>query len=190
MRYDVVIIGGGLAGKTAATALQERGLKCAIVAEGLSLRDVDMKDFVAAGGSLFAGDRVVKAEVVDGRVLSLTTERLEDELLVADNYILATGKYFSRGIVADMSGVHEPVFGLDVDVEADRSTWFERDFAADQKFMSFGVRNFGQGRVALEGVVLTNLFAAGEVLAGITGIEADAQAVIEKSALEAVSNIK
>lgn len=189
MRYDVVIIGGGLAGKTAATALQAKGLKCAVVADGLSLRDVDLKEFVAAGGSLFSGDRVVKANVEDGRVLSLVTERLEDELLVADNYILATGKYFSRGIVADMNSVYEPVFGLDVEADEDRSGWFDRDFAADQKFMSFGVRNYGQGRVALEGVVLTNLFAAGEVLAGITGIEADAKEIIVKSALDAVSNI-
>ena len=77
----------------------------------------------------------------------------------------------------------------DVEADEDRSGWFDRDFAADQKFMSFGVRNYGQGRVALEGVVLTNLFAAGEVLAGITGIEADAKEIIVKSALDAVANI-
>lgn len=190
MRYDVVIIGGGLAGKTAATALQAKGLKCAVVADGLSLRNVDLKEFVAAGGSLFAGDRVLGADVADGKVTAIRTERLEDEALVADNYILASGKYFSRGIVADMSRIYEPIFGLDVEADADRSVWFDRDFAADQKFMSYGVKNFGNGRVALEGVVLSNLFAAGEVLAGITGIEADAAEIILKSALDAVSNIK
>lgn len=190
MRYDVVIIGGGLAGKTAATALQAKGLKCAVVADGLSLRDVDLKEFVAAGGSLFAGDRVLGADVADGKVTAIRTERLEDEALVADNYILASGKYFSRGIVADMSRIYEPIFGLDVEADVDRSVWFDRDFAADQKFMSYGVKNFGNGRVALEGVVLSNLFAAGEVLAGITGIEADAAEIILKSALDAVSNIK
>lgn len=187
MKFDTVIIGGGLAGCTAAQALIERGLRCAVITEGLSLRDVPLRTLSC---SLFVGDRVLSADVEGGRVLALHTLRLEDEPLVADNYILATGKFFSKGIVADMDRVYEPIFGLDLELAADRDKWFSADFAADQGFMHTGVRNHGRGRVSLDGVVLENIFAAGEVLAEISGLEADAEDRIRKSAAEAAANIK
>lgn len=190
MKFDVAIIGGGLAGYTAALDLAERGFRCAVVAEGLSLRDVPVRSLPADRCSLFIGDRVISADVADGRIAALHTLRLEDEALEADNFILATGKYFSKGIVVDMHRIYEPVFGLDVEADDDRSTWFESDFGSSQKFLSFGVKNYGHGHVSVEGVMLSNLFAAGEVLAGITGIEPDAEEIIKKSAVEAAANIR
>lgn len=190
MRYDVVIIGGGLAGVTAAEALQEKGLRCAIVAEGLSLHDVKPETIVAKGGSLFAGDRVISGTIENGKVTAIFTQKLEDEPLEAENYILATGKYFSRGIMTDMKKVYEPIFGLDIVANEDHSAWFDMDFSADQEFMAFGVKDNGDGKVSLGGEVLANIFAAGEVLAGVTGIEENALELIRKSALAAVSNIK
>lgn len=190
MRYDVVIIGGGLAGTTAAEALQEKGLRCAIVAEGHSLRDVHPEKILAKGGSLFAGDRVEYGKIENGKVLAIYTQKLEDEPLEADYYILATGKYFSRGIMTDMGKVYEPVFGLDVEALESRTDWFNVDFSADQPFMSFGVRDNGNGKVSLKGETLSNVFAAGEVLAGMSAIDPDIEEKIVKSALAAVSNIK
>lgn len=188
MRYDAVVIGAGVAGATAARALLEKGLKCALIAQGHSTSDPDMKPLVAAGLSLYLGDQVLSGDIQDGNLLALHTQKMEDEPIVASNYILASGKYFSRGIVADMDKVYEPIFGLDVEFDADRSTWIDPDFSHKQKFMSFGVKNYGQGRVAREGFVLSNLFAAGEVLEGITAL--DSNETIAASALEAVSNIK
>lgn len=189
MKFDVIIIGGGLAGMTAATALQNAGLKCAVIAEGLSLHNASRREFSAAGGTLLAGDRVTGGRFSDGRLVEVRTEKLEDVPLTADNFILATGKYFSKGIVADMDKVYEPLFGLDVAYEEDRSKWFDPSFAAPQKFLEFGVR--AQDGCALkDGKAIANLFPAGEVLAGISSAQSDATEQIIKSAQDAVTAIR
>ena len=184
MKFDVVVIGGGLAGMTAATALQQGGLKCAVVAEGLSLSGASREAYTAAGGTLLAGDRVTGGTIENGRLVSIRTEKLGDVTLEARAFILATGKFFSRGIVADMQKVYEPIFGLDVQYDADRSTWFSPSFAAPQRFLEFGVIA-EDGCAVRDGVRIENLFPAGEVLAGLSSAASDATAEIKKSALAA-----
>ncbi|MBO6170483.1 MAG: FAD-binding protein [Bacteroidales bacterium] len=189
MRFDVVIIGGGLAGMTAATELQRSGLRCAVVAEGLSLNNVSRKEFKAAGGTLLQGDKVTGGVIKDGRLLCVNTQKLGDVVLEADSFILATGKYFSRGLVADMDKVYEPLFGLDVDYDPDRSTWFDRSFAAPQKFLEFGV-NTQDGAALKDGEPIVNLYPVGEVLKGISSAGSDASRAILDSAEAAVQAIK
>ncbi len=184
MKFDVVVIGGGLAGMTAATALQQGGLRCAVIAEGLSLSGASREAYTAAGGTLLAGDRVTGGTIENGRLLSIRTEKLGDVTLEARAFILATGKFFSRGIVADMQKVYEPIFGLDVQYDADRSTWFSHSFAAPQRFLEFGVIA-EDGCAVRNGVKIENLFPAGEVLAGLSSAASDATAEIKKSALAA-----
>lgn len=184
MKFDVVVIGGGLAGMTAATALQQGGLRCAVIAEGLSLSGASREAYTAAGGTLLAGDRVTGGTIENGRLLSIRTEKLGDVTLEARAFILATGKFFSRGIVADMQKVYEPIFGLDVQYDADRSTWFSPSFAAPQRFLEFGVIA-KDGCAVRNGVKIENLFPAGEVLAGLSSAASDATAEIKKSALAA-----
>ena len=189
MKFDVIVIGGGLAGMTAATALQASGLKCAVVAEGLSLYNCPRNTFRAAGGTLLAGDRVTGGVFEGDRLVSVSTEKLGDVTLEADAFVLATGKYFSRGIVADMDKVYEPLFGLDVEYDEDRSKWFDASFAAPQRFLEFGVKA-KDGCALRDGKPVVNLFPAGEVLAGICGAQGDATATIQKSALDAVDAIR
>ena len=184
MKFDAVIIGGGLAGMTAATALQQGGLKCAVVAEGLSLSGASREAYTAAGGTLLAGDRVTGGTIENGRLVSIRTEKLGDVTLEARAFILATGKYFSRGIVADMNRVYEPVFGLDVQYDTDRICWFNSSFSAPQRFLEFGVIT-EDGCAVKDGVKIENLFPAGEVLAGLSSAASDATAEIKKSALAA-----
>ncbi len=184
MKFDAVIIGGGLAGMTAATALQQGGLRCAVVAEGLSLSGASREAYTAAGGTLLAGDRVTGGTIENGRLVSIRTEKLGDVTLEARAFILATGKFFSRGIIADMQKVYEPIFGLDVQYDADRSTWFSPSFAAPQRFLEFGVIA-EDGCAVRNGVKIENLFPAGEVLAGLSSAASDATAEIKKSALAA-----
>ena len=188
MKFDVVIIGGGLAGVTAATALQESGRRCAMVAEGLSLHEAPREAFRAAGGTVLAGDRVTGGVISDGKLLNVNTEKLGDVTLEAPYFILATGKYFSRGIVADMESVREPLFGLDVQYLEDRSKWFSPSFSAPQPFMEFGVR-INDGCAVIGGRKIANLFPAGEVLAGISITAPDAVERIKWSALDAAALI-
>ena len=189
MKFDVVIIGGGLAGMTAATELQQAGLKCAVVAEGLSLFNTSRQEFKAAGGTLLAGDRVVSGRFAEDRLAAVRTEKLGDVELEAGSYVLATGKYFSRGLVADMDKVYEPLFGLDVEFDEDRSAWFDASFSAPQRFLAFGVKT-RDGRALKDGKLIANLFPAGELLAGISSAQGDATELIKKSALEAAKAIR
>ena len=174
---------------TAATELQKAGLKCAVVAEGLSLHNTSRREFSAAGGTLLAGDRVISGCFADGRLLSVCTEKLGDVKLEAAHFILATGKYFSKGIVADMDKVYEPLFGLDVEYDEDRSNWFDASFSAPQKFLEFGVRS-QDGCALKDGAVVANLYPAGEVLAGISCAQGDATDKIRQSAADVVKAIR
>ena len=169
MRFDVVIIGGGWAGCTAAEQLVEAGRKVCIVSEGLSLAAVKYDSPYARlaalqkqGVFVLRGDRAVCGKIEDGKVVAVRT-RNQDEPLVADEYILATGKFFSRGLLSDKDHVWEPVFGVDVDYDPDRTKWYDPDFDAPQPFMKFGVKTDAEGHVLVEGRAIVNLTAVGDI---------------------------
>ena len=174
MRYDVVIIGGGLAGMTAGVCLQKAGMRCCVVAEGLSLHDTPRAEYLSAGGVLLQGDSVVRGEWDAMRLKRVYTRNLEGTPLEADSFILCTGAFFSRGLAATMDKVYETVFGADVEYDPCRDNWYDSDFYAPQPFERFGVKTSAQGLVLFGGVPAENLYAAGEVLSGGVDIEQSA----------------
>lgn len=171
MKYDVIIIGGGLAGITAGMELLKAGRTCCIVSEGLSLHKTPKEEYIAAGGTFLAGDSVISGVWDGDALLSVRTRNLEATPLEADNFILASGKFFSRGLVATMDTVYEPVFGCDVEFDPCRDRWYDSDFYAIQPFERFGVKTTPEGRVLIDGKPTANLWAAGEILAGDIDIE-------------------
>lgn len=179
MRYDVVIIGGGLAGMTAAVALRKAGKSCAVVSEGLSLHETPRKEFISLGGTLFPGDSVIGGCWDGDRLVSVSTRNLEGTPLEADAFILATGKFFSRGLISTMDRIYEPIFGADVEYDENRDNWVDPDFHASQPFERFGVKT-EDCRVVIGGAVKENLFAAGEILAGEVDIIKSAEEVCRK----------
>ena len=163
----MVIIGGGQAGTAAGVRLLGLGLSCAIVSEGLSLESGSKAEFLRLGGTFLPGDSVLGGEFSsDGRLLRVRTRNLEGTPLEARHFILATGRFFSKGLVATMDSVVEPVFGCDVTYEPDRSAWCSQDFFAPQPFESFGVRTDDGGRVSISGRRVPNFYACGEILEG------------------------
>ena len=163
MKFDVIIIGGGLAGMTAGVALRKAGKRCLVVSEGLSLHETPRSEYLSLGGILMAGDSVLSG-VWEGDVLkSVRTRNMEGTVLEADAYILCTGKFFSKGLVSSMDGIVEPVFGCDVIY--DRDNWVSSDFFAPQPFERFGIAT-SEGRAVIGGKAAANLYAAGEVVAG------------------------
>lgn len=86
--------------------------------------------------------------------------------LEAEEFVLATGRFFSKGLVADMDTVRESLFGADVDFPADRSEWFDPDFFAPQPFESFGVKTDAKGRILIGGKAVENVYAVGKILGG------------------------
>ncbi len=171
MKFDAVVIGGGKAGCEAATLLLDAGLKVCLVSAGLTM-DVESTDpwvesraVARKGAVVLRGDTAVSAGIEADRVHSVYTECLEDEPLEARLFILATGKYFSRGLLSDMERIYEPVFGADVDYIPGRENWYDSDFSAAQPFLGFGVKTDAQGRVLIGGKSIKNLYATGDILA-------------------------
>lgn len=116
------------------------------------------------GGSYLMGDEVTRAHIHDGVVHSVVTKNLEQHYIEASHFILATGGYFSKGLVANPFQVYEPVFGLDVDFKEDRNGWYNPAFAQDQPYMHFGVKTDASLRALKDGQPLENLYAVGSVL--------------------------
>lgn len=177
MKCDVVIIGGGLAGLTAAVELQKAGKRCVVVAGGVSLHETPRAEYIAAGGIFLRGDFVRRGEWDGQRLLRVWTRNLGSEAIEAPYFILATGRFFSKGLVSTMDEIREPVFDCDVRYEKDRSAWVNLDFFGPQPFEEFGVETDECGRAMVHGVAADNLYAAGEILCGRKDIEQTALAV-------------
>ena len=185
MKFDVIIIGAGSAGLRVASALQGAGLKTAVIGAGRSVNEVDPAPYERLGGTLLIGDSVSEGLFEDGRLKAVRTANLGAYPLEAERFVLATGKFLGGGLVADMERVYEPLFGLDVAWDEDRSRWFDADFGAPQPFLSFGLKTDAQSRPSLGGRTVENLYACGEILAGISAV--DGQEAIAASAAKVLS---
>jgi len=165
MKFDVVIIGGGLAGLTAGVRLLEAGKTCCAVSAGRSLHEVPFKRFRELGGVLLSGDKVEGGEWDGDRLVSVSTRNLADAALEAPVFILSTGKFFSCGLVATPDTIFEPLFGCDVLFEKNRDNWYSTDFFKRQPFENFGLRT-EDGLAFRGGRRTANLYPAGEILEG------------------------
>jgi glycerol-3-phosphate dehydrogenase subunit B len=120
--------------------------------------------FEVLGGTFLMGDEVTSAALHEGVVSSVTTRNLDTVRLFADHFILASGSFFSKGLVSTPTQVHEPLFGLDVDYPEDRNQWYRSDFFEDQPYLGFGVRTDSGLHPLKDGVPVRNLFAIGSIL--------------------------
>lgn len=132
--------------------------------------------FQRLGGVYMLGDNVKSGKIEDGMLKSVSTTNLGDDSIKADNYILATGSFFSHGLIAAPNRIYEPIFGLDVNSREDRSRWFDKDVFNPQPYMKFGVSTDEHFRVMKDGVPVTNLYAAGSVLGGVDALKESAGA--------------
>ena len=118
------------------------------------------------GGTYLMGDEVVRAHTHEGVVHSVATRNLDNHYIEADNFILSTGGYFSKGLISNPFQVLEPVFGLDVEYREDRNLWYNPTFKEDQPYMHFGVKADERLHALQDGKPLENLYVAGSILGG------------------------
>ena len=112
------------------------------------------RKFESLGGLMINGDSALNAHFEDDRVHCIKTRLLEDEEIIADNFVLAAGSFFSKGLVSEFDKIYEPVFESDIiGVEGfndkDRFSWTNHRF----------------------GQFLANLYATGNVIGGFNALE-------------------
>lgn len=127
--------------------------------------------FVKLGGRFYAGDTVNGATLEGNRVTGIATVNHSDILFHADNYVVATGSFFSNGIVARSNEVVEPIFGADVNYDTNRDRWFDRCVMNRQPYMDFGVATDADFRMLKDGRPFDNMYAIGSVLDGHNPLE-------------------
>ena len=157
---------------------------------GIRLQLMLKKHFQKLGGTYMLGDVVTGGEFGNGRLLSINTQNHGEVKFEADNFILASGSFFSKGLSSDLDHVYEPVFGLDVDHIAERPEWYKRNMFESQPYMSFGVSTGKDFKAAKDGEVIDNLYAAGAVLGGFNALkEGSGAGVSILTALQVASHI-
>jgi len=133
---------------------------------GIRLQMMLKKHFQKLGGVYMLGDTVTGGDIADGKLRSITTANHGSTRFEADNFILASGSFFSKGLVSDIDGVREPVLGLDVDYLEERPQWYRKDMFEAQPYMSFGVSTDDGFHALKDGKPVENLYAVGSVLGG------------------------
>lgn len=138
---------------------------------GIRLQMMLKRHFQKLGGVYMLGDTVVGGEIVNGRLEYIMTKNHGQTRFEADNFIVSTGSFFSKGLVADISCVREPIFGLDVEYCDDRSQWYKKNMFDNQPYLSFGVSTDNSFHAQKDGIPVDNLFVAGSLLSGCNSIK-------------------
>ncbi len=122
--------------------------------------------FRMLGGNYLMGDSAVSGTFDGDRLTSITTAKLADMPLKADHFVLATGSFISRGLIADYERVYEPVLGVDVVADSDPNRWTQFGVLEPQAYSRFGVATDEQLRCLKQGKPISNLHAIGSILSG------------------------
>lgn len=129
------------------------------------------KYFQKLGGTYFLGDSVVDGDFEGGVLKAVQTANHGDMLLKADSFVLATGSFYSKGVVATPEKIYDPVFGLDIDGDTDRTQWVDKKFFNSQPFMYYGVSTDRAFRALSDGEAVQNLYVAGAGLSGANALK-------------------
>lgn len=124
-------------------------------------------EFEKAGGRFLLGDTVTDAELDEnGHIKSVGTVNFGNIRLYADNFVLASGSFFSKGLVAAPDRIFEPVFGIDLAYDKGREDWFDRNFWNRQNYISYGAKVSKFLHASIDGKPVDNLYAIGSLLSG------------------------
>jgi len=157
---------------------------------GLRMQQQFKDYFTRLGGVYMLGDSVNGGSIENSELKYVTTVNHEDERFYADNFVIATGSFISRGLVSTFDRVYEPLFNLDVVYDENRPSWSEKNIYEHQKFMNYGLSTDDKFRVRRNGEALTNLYASGSILANQNPMENGCGAgVAILSALKVASTI-
>lgn len=143
---------------------------------GMRQRKRLREHFEKLGGLILNGDKALRAEIKNHYVQTLYTQLHQDTPLSADHFVLASGHYFSSGIIAEFDRIREPIFDLDIIGYGkfdnnDRLSWTEQRFSSPQPYQSAGVKINNKCQTHKCGEILINLYAVGSVIGGYNNLE-------------------
>jgi len=157
---------------------------------GMRMQTLLRHYFKMLGGNYLTGDSAIGGNFDGDKLLSVSTAKLDNMPLRATNFVLATGSFISRGIVANYERVYEPVFDLDVDAAADREQWTRFGVLEPQDYFGYGVATTSDLHCLRQGKPVTNLHAIGSILSGHDAIKmGDGTGVSMLSALAVAHDI-
>lgn len=129
------------------------------------------KYFLDSGGVYMLGDSVRKALIANNSVRKVYSYNHGDIAFTGDNVVLATGSYFSQGLIATSDRIYEPIFDLDVSYSDKREDWYNPKLFATQGYQSYGVKTDDSFRGMYRGHALENLYVSGAILEGFNPIK-------------------
>ena len=157
---------------------------------GIRTQNMLRRRYERLGGTFIIGDSAVSAAVHDSIVSSIASHNLDTYRLFADNFILCSGSFFSKGLHSSPTAITEPVFGLDIDSPQSRGEWYTADFFEPQPYMSIGVKADEDLHPSIGSEKVKNLYVAGAILgASKDGKYGTGAGKAIKSALEAANKI-
>ncbi|KJG55941.1 glycerol-3-phosphate dehydrogenase [Photobacterium kishitanii] len=136
---------------------------------GIRLEDAMKSYYKSLGGLILAGDEVTHGEFENNQLQRIFTRHHGDMPLMANNYLLASGSFFSRGLHAERHHIEEAIFGLDIAplISTNHQHWYQSQFFSEQphQFLAMGVETNQHLQPSLNGNTITNLYCAGAILA-------------------------
>lgn len=127
--------------------------------------------FQQHGGIYMLGDTVLRAEMKGDRISQIYSFNHGNIPFVGQNFILATGSYFSQGLIASTEKIYEPIFDLDVTFTPNRTQWYNSDVFESQPYQSFGIKTDNMFHCTREGKIFENLYATGAILEGFNPLK-------------------
>lgn len=138
---------------------------------GIQMQQALRRYYEKLGGKYFLGDEVTEAQITEGKVTCIGTKNHTDITFSAGNYILATGSFFSKGLVAENGKILEPLFELDTSYSENRNDWYTDNLLEGQPFEEFGVKTSEDFKALKQGKTIDNLYVSGSILAGYNAIK-------------------
>lgn len=158
---------------------------------GTRLQTLLRKHFVRLGGTYLLGSSVKTGTIGKHRVTGITARNLPDQVIKAQNFVLAAGSFMSGGLTSNYERIVEPIFGLDINASDDRNDWSVSDIFGDQPYMHYGVLTDDRLHALKDGAPVDNLWATGSILGGHNPLlNADDAGTSILTALQVARNIE
>lgn len=129
-------------------------------------QSITLKQYVKQlGGLIFNDDLALTADYSNNQMTALYTNKHEDIPLIADNYIFATGSFFSKGLLTDYDTIYEPILNLDLLSNHCREQWANIAFEQSHEYQRYGVCIDEYCRVFKDQKRSNNVYAIGSITA-------------------------